>query len=592
METDSPAQQAPTAASNGTKAPFAGAALRVQPDYVWMPELLRRAADAAWRERPALSRIITPHNVQIALDYHERQGKRTTFASVLVELGILTQKDVAVLISHYYKFQFINLPNYRIQPEVCKLLPDQIARRRKALPIARSGGKMTVVIADPAVQGFAEVQQMLNRHGVQEYDWKVAPEGDILAKIDEVFTPRAEFSDPARFVDDLVRIGVERGVSDIHITPAETHTQIRFRIDGYMMPYVIVDAARRESLTARLKIRGQLDIGVSHLPLDGRASGTFGSRKVNLRFSSIPVLHGENIVIRILDQSKGIVPLEELGMLPDTKAIILEQANADSGFTYIVAPTGSGKTTTLYAILDQLNTNLYVVKTLEDPIEYELRGIDQTEITEELTFALGLRALLRQDPDYILVGETRDRETADLSMRASLTGHNGFSTLHGSSCSKGVLRLLEMGVEPSVFVAGVPLLVAQRLVRRLCPKCARTPDPRTRQVAKLHDIPLGENETFWKTAGCEHCGNTGYKGRLAVFEVRPVAPFADLILGMGAASGEAGQRAILSIEARARELYAEEMKTKGVSIYRTLRDEAFMKAKMGLTSIDEVFANT
>jgi type II secretory ATPase GspE/PulE/Tfp pilus assembly ATPase PilB-like protein len=554
------------------EAPAPGAMPRFESDFAWMPQALRAKGVGA-------------SSIKIATDYYNQQGRRSSFGSVLVELGILTPVNLTKLISEHHGLPIISLNAVRIPVNVARMLPPTLARRLRVVPLKRNGPEIVLAVSDPSMPGFVEATQTLGRYGVTSFAYHIAPEAEVLAKLEEIYASRADVSDPSRFFDLLVTDAVNMGVSDIHVVPEEVLTQIKFRVDGVIHPYKVIDSNVRESVAARIKMKGALDIAVRHIPQDGRAKLVLAGKKINLRFSSLPTLFGESIVIRILDQSKGIVALEKLGMLEDTKAAILAAANAPFGFTYFVGPTGSGKTTSLYSIINTLDVTNYTMMTLEDPIEYEFRNIRQTEVTESLTFGLGLRSLLRQDPDYILVGETRDRETAELSMRAALTGHTGFSTLHANTALGGITRLIDIGVEPSIIIGAVNLFVSQRLIRRLC--ACKEPHPQSASLAEIHGIRLQAGETLYrpKPGGCVICGGTGYKGRVGLYECRPVEPFADIIV-------RHGKDALRKCEAHARELCATETEQTGNSIFRTLRQDGFIKAVQGQTSIEEVIAQT
>ncbi|MDR1283177.1 MAG: type II/IV secretion system protein [Opitutaceae bacterium] len=545
---------------------------RFESDFLWMPQALR-------------NQKVGESSIKLATEYYNQHGRRMSFGAVLVELGILTPANLTRLIASHHDLPTITLAGLRIPTDVTRLIPPTAARRLRVVVLRRVGTKASLAVSDPSIPGFAESTQTLNRYGISEYEYHIAPDAEVLAKLDELYAPRADVSDPGRFFDLLVTDAVNMGVSDIHVVPEETLTQIKFRIDGVIHPYRIIDGAVRESIAARIKMKGNLDIALKHIPQDGRAKLILSGKKINLRFSSLPTLYGESIVIRILDQSKGIVPLEKLGMLDDTKTAILTAANAPFGFTYFVGPTGSGKTTSLYSIINTLDVTNYTMMTLEDPIEYEFRNIRQTEVTESLTFGLGLRSLLRQDPDYILVGETRDKETAELSMRAALTGHTGFSTLHANTALGGIARLIDIGVEPSIIIGAVNLFVSQRLIRRLC-EC-KEPHPQSAALADIHGIRLEQGQSLWRPrpGGCPKCSGNGYKGRVGLYECRPVEPFADVIV-------RHGKDALRECEALARKLCATETGQTGNSIFRTLRQDGFIKAAQGQTSIEEVIAQT
>ena len=545
---------------------------RFESDFLWMPAALKKAGVGA-------------SSIKLATDYYNQRGRRMSFGAVIIELGILSPASATKLIAEQHKLPTLSLSTVRVPLELARSVPQTVARRLRIVPIRRDGSKISLAVSDPSVPGFTEATQALRRFGISEFEYYIVPEAEIIAKLDEIYASRADVSDPGRFFDLLVTDAVNMGASDIHIVPEESHTQIKLRVDGVMHPYKVVDASVRESMAARIKMKGNLDIALRHVPQDGRAKLLIAGKKINLRFSSLPTLCGESIVIRILDQSKGIVPLEHLGMLEDTKAAILAAANAPFGFTYFVGPTGSGKTTSLYSIINTLDVSNYTMMTLEDPIEYEFRNIRQTEVTEQLTFSTGLRSLLRQDPDYILVGETRDKETAELSMRAALTGHTGFSTLHANTALGGIARLIDIGVEPSIIIGAVNLFVSQRLVRRLC--SCKEPHPQGAALVEIHGLRPAKGQTLYrpKPGGCAVCAGVGYKGRVGLYECRPVEPFADIIV-------RKGKDALRECEAHAKTLCATETEETGTSIFRTLRQDGFLKAMQGQTSIEEVIAQT
>lgn len=548
-------------------------ARQFESDFRWMPDALREAG-------------VGESSIKLATEYYNQKSRRAGFGSILVELGILTPAALVSLVSRHLALPALSgLSSIRIPQDVLRLLPATLARRMRVVPFKRDASRVSLAVVDPSLPGFAEVPQMLGRYGIVDFDYHIAQEAEIIGKLEELFSAKADVSDPGLFFDRLVSEAVNLGVSDIHIVPEENLTQIKLRIDGVIHPHKIVDANVRDSIAARIKMKGGLDIAVRHVPQDGRAKLVLAGKKINLRFSSLPTLFGESIVMRILDQSKGIVPLDKLGMFDDTKAAILTAANAPFGFTYFVGPTGSGKTTSLYSIINTLDVSTYTMMTLEDPIEYEFRNIRQTEVTESLTFGMGLRALLRQDPDYILVGETRDAETAELSMRAALTGHTGFSTLHANTALGGIARLIDIGVEPSIIISAVNLFVSQRLVRRLCD--CKEPHPQGTVLAENYKIPLHSGQMLFKPkpGGCAICGGTGYKGRVGLYECRPVTPFADIIVRLGKDS-------LRECAAEAARICAMELEQKGSSVFRTLRQDGFLKAAQGLTSIGEVVAQT
>ncbi len=333
--------------------------------------------------------------------------------------------------------------------------------------------------------------------------------------------------DVTRSFDAILRAAAGEGASDIHFEPKEDGLFVRFRVDGEMRDHAKIALMHRDPLIARGKIFGGLDITEKRLPQDGRAVLQENRRKYNLRLSTVPTVHGESLVIRLLDQTMPGQSFADLGLAPPQAEALHTALTGPAGLIYLTGPTGSGKTTTLHSALHQLDHRGRVIHTLEDPVEYEFPGIRQTEIREKigLTFAASLRALLRQNPDIMLVGETRDAETAQLAIRAALTGHLVLSTLHTNDALAAVPRLRDLGVESFLLAAALRLVAAQRLVRQLCPEC-KAPHPDTARLREKHGLP---DAVFCRPVGCAACRGVGYRGRIAIHEVIPTAKFAPLI---------------------------------------------------------------
>jgi type IV pilus assembly protein PilB len=328
-------------------------------------------------------------------------------------------------------------------------------------------------------------------------------------------------------LDGLLRAAAAEGVSDVHFEPKEDGLLVRFRLDGEMRDYTRLPLAQRDALLARGKIFGGMDITEKRLPQDGRAVLQAVGRRFHLRLSTLPTVHGESLVVRLLDQTMPAQSFEQLGFAAGQSEALHSALTGPAGLVYLTGPTGSGKTTTLHAALHALDHRGRVIHTLEDPVEYEFTAIRQTEIREKigLTFATALRALLRQNPDILLVGETRDAETAQLAIRAALTGHLVLSTLHTSDALAAIPRLRDLGVEPFLLAAALRLVAAQRLVRKLCPEC-KTAHPERARLGAQHGMPDAE---FFRAAGCPACGGRGFRGRLAIHEVIPAEKFLPLV---------------------------------------------------------------
>ncbi|MGC8989552.1 MAG: GspE/PulE family protein, partial [Verrucomicrobiia bacterium] len=433
------------------------------------------------------------------------------------------------------------------------LVPMDIARRFRVLPLKLRNGSLVVAFADPSnVRAIDTLRQLTGLH----IEVVTAPESEILARLDrirnigdaiqqtidkvieeeslgqaeqKVETPQEQGVQASEndapiigLVNQIITRAVNLGASDIHFEPEEKMMRVRMRLDGVLHQDVLLPNVIAPFVTARLKIMAEMDVAESRVPQDGRATVNVGQRQVNLRVSSLPTAYGENMVLRILDPGSQVIRLDTLGMTPAMEKQIRTLMDKPHGVIIVTGPTGSGKTTTLYAILRELCTEDVSIFTLEDPIEYKMPGLTQTQIKEEvgLTFSVGLRALLRQDPDIILVGETRDTETAQLMVRAALTGHLVFTTLHTNDAPGALPRLLDMGVEPYLLPDSLLAVLAQRLVRKICDQC-RKPEPDTEQVFHRLQIepPQDGPIQLWRGEGCVVCKNSGYKGRQGVFEL-------------------------------------------------------------------------
>jgi type IV pilus assembly protein PilB len=446
--------------------------------------------------------------------------------------------------------KIVNINRAIIDKEVLRLVPFDVAKRYRALPLSRENGTLVVALADPLDVVAIDALQQLTGLNI---DVVAAPERDILnnlelhysiggsveESIDQILDQeptkpkaiqvlaeaeelREEDKPVIRLVDQIIARAVQNRASDIHFEPEEKTMRIRTRIDGTLYQDVLVPKSMQSPVIARLKIMAHLDVTEQRLPQDGRATVYAGRREINLRVSSLPTAHGENVVLRILDPSAQMVNLRSLGFAPEVYQAFFSAITRPYGVVLVTGPTGSGKTTTLYAVLKEVSSLQVSTFTLEDPIEYRMSLIRQTQIKEEigLTFSNGLRALLRQDPDIILVGETRDTDTAQLMVRAALTGHLVFSTLHTNDAAGAIPRLIDMGVEPYLLPASLVAVLAQRLVRTICPQCKQPVEHPERVFEELKlepppNLPL----QLWHGAGCAECKGTGFWGRKAIFEL-------------------------------------------------------------------------
>ncbi|HLH52343.1 MAG TPA: ATPase, T2SS/T4P/T4SS family [Verrucomicrobiae bacterium] len=492
-------------------------------------------------------------DVQLQLALREQQRNGGSLARILVQLGFITPEALAEFLGRQAGSSAINLNETAIDRNVLSLVPLDVARKCVSMPVSRRNGTLTVALADPFDVNAVDTLRQVTGLGIEVV---TAPERDILNCLELYYTPdtlgesidkvleekdrqkvqsleevlgrmanKDEDAPVIRAVRQIITRAVNTRASDIHFEPEERMMRVRTRIDGVLSQDVLIPKAMQSAVTTRMKILADLDLAETRIPQDGRASIIVGGRQVDLRVSSLPTSHGENIVARILDPSGQILDLSSLGFTPELEEQFRDVLNKPYGVVLVTGPTGSGKTTTLYAVLKQVSTMEVSTFTLEDPIEYRMPLVRQTQVHEEagLTFSSGLRALLRQDPDIILVGETRDTETAQLMVRAALTGHLVFSTLHTNDAAGAIPRLIDMGVDPFLLPASLLGVLAQRLVRTICPHCKEEVEQPEKifQHSKITP-PAGYPPRLWRGAGCAACNQTGYKGRIGIYELMMV----------------------------------------------------------------------
>ncbi len=496
--------------------------------------------------------LVTQTQVDLALREQKKHGG--LLGEILIEFGFVSGEAMSDFVAREAEAKVVNVNRMVIEKEVLSLVPFEVAKRLRALPLSREEGTLVVALADPLnVVAIDTLQQITGLI----IDVVTAPERDILnslelhhsiggsveQSIDEILNQEPEETGQGknkaleaaeitendapviRLVEQIIARAVNNRASDIHFEPEEKIMRIRTRIDGILYQDVLVPKSMQSALGARLKIMAELDVAEQRIPQDGRTALFVGRREINLRVSSLPTSHGENIVLRILDPSAQILNLQTLGLSPEDDKAFRAAVHRPYGVILVTGPTGSGKTTTLYAVLKEVSCMEVSTFTLEDPIEYRMPLIRQTQVKEEigLTFSSGLRALLRQDPDVILVGETRDTETAQLMVRAALTGHMVLSTLHTNDAAGAIPRLIDMGVEPFLLPASLVGVLGQRLVRKICERCKEpVKDPeRIFEELKLQP-PAGLPVQLWHGAGCAECKGTGYKGRKGIYELMMV----------------------------------------------------------------------
>jgi len=496
-----------------------------------------------------------------------------------------------------------------VPPEILRMVPKALCQKYNLLPLGVEGTKLKVAFSDPTqVSAIDDVRFISNMEVVMV----IAPESQIREAIERLYKSavsvlgkaqdyktensentsagteiktQAEQIDQQspdskpiiKLINNIFLEAVRRKVSDIHIEPFENICRVRFRIDGSLHEMMQLPANFRLPVPARIKVMANLDIAEKRLPQDGRIQLRTKEKMVDVRVSLVPTIHGEKVVMRLLDQGGAPPEMEQVGMEPEQIALFKKAAEQPYGMILVTGPTGSGKTTTLYAALSSLNTEDVNLSTAEDPVEYTLLGINQVHVKESIgmTFAGALRSFLRQDPDIIMVGEIRDQETAEIAVKAALTGHLVFSTLHTNDAPSTISRLRHMGLEPFLITAAVTLVQAQRLVRVLCPHCKEPDNSIPHETLLESEMPeeLIETATIMKAKGCDKCGGTGYKGRKGIFEVL----FLDEQL-----------RNLIVNGANADELKKVAM-SKGM---RTLRQSALMKLARGETTLTEVLNNS
>ena len=490
-------------------------------------------------------RLISQEQLQRTLELQRTTGKKV--GRLLIETGVITEELLANGLARQLRIPFVNLKTFPFRPEVIKLLPEAAARRFRALVLEDRGDSLLVALGDPLdLFAFDELQRILKRN----ISIAAVPESSLGPAFDKLYRRTEEISGLARALEkdlgDAVDFGelsqtvgqegapvvrllqslfedaMQVGASDVHIEPQEAGLQIRVRVDGVLQTQTQGDKRIGAALAQRLKLMAGLDISEKRLPQDGRFSVRLKDHTIDVRLSTLPTVYGESSVMRLLVQGAGMRRLDAIGMPDDMLKRFRETLGRSAGMVLVTGPTGSGKTTTLYAALAEINADELKVITVEDPIEYRLPGLSQVQVNEkiDLTFARVLRAVLRQDPDVVLVGEMRDAETAEIGMRAAITGHLVLSTLHTRDAMSTPFRLLDMGVPPFMVSTSLQAVIAQRLVRMVCKECAAPHTPSAQEQSWL-DAMLAPGDTLTpkRGPGCSACNGTGYAGRHGVYEL-------------------------------------------------------------------------
>ncbi|HWA16450.1 MAG TPA: type IV-A pilus assembly ATPase PilB, partial [Gemmatimonadales bacterium] len=545
--------------------------------------------------------LITREQLGSALAEQKSSGHRLGY--VLVKLGLVQELEVTKILARQYRMPAVDLTRFEVDPKILKLVPADFALKNVVLPLKREGRTLTVAMADPTNTGVLDDLKFITRYDLfpviaGEYTLRNLIEkhyessdeqmqsllkemeelGDsdveVVEEMEDEAASQAQINDApvVKLINGLLTDAVKRGASDIHIEPFEHEIRVRYRIDGALLEVMKPPAKMKAALTSRIKILSQLNIAERRVPQDGRLKLKMGSRVIDFRVSTLPVIYGEKIVMRILDKGNLTLDLSKFGFEKKAEDDLMRNILNPYGMVLVTGPTGSGKTTTLYSALSRVNTIETNIMTAEDPVEYNLMGINQVLVRNEigLTFAAALKAFLRQDPNIIMIGEIRDLETGGIAIKAALTGHLVLSTLHTNDAPSTITRMIDMGIEAFNVASAVNLVVAQRLVRRICKDCK---GPHTYSDAELKS--LGDNVEelkqipFMRGSGCETCSGTGYKGRAGLYEVMALTPELRRLILRGGSVAEIRDQAV----------------SEGML---TLRMDGMEKIKKGVTTLEEV----
>jgi type IV pilus assembly protein PilB len=552
-------------------------------------------------------RLITKEQLDKALQEQRASGNRLGYS--LVKLGFVQETEITKMLARQFRMPAVDLSRFEVDPKIVKMIPADIALKHLVLPLKKEGRTLTVAMADPTNMGVIDDLKFVTRYdifpviageytlrtAIDKYYEQVDAQLDVLLKemgedgaADELEIVQeqeeselagAAMADDApvvKLINAILTDAVKRGASDIHVEPFEHEIRVRYRIDGALEEVMKPPMKLKAALTSRIKIMSSLNIAERRVPQDGRIKLKMGKRVIDFRVSVLPVLFGEKIVMRILDKGNLTLDLAKFGFEPKSEADLMKAILNPYGMVLVTGPTGSGKTTTLYSALSRVNTMEVNIMTAEDPVEYNLMGINQVQVRNDIgmTFAAALKAFLRQDPNIIMVGEIRDIETGSIAIKAALTGHLVLSTLHTNDAPSTITRMIDMGIEPFNVSSAVNLIVAQRLVRRICKECkAET----TYDAVELKALGTTEKEwegvTFYKGKGCETCAGSGYKGRAGLYEVMALSPELRRQILRGASTAEIQAQAV----------------SEGML---TLRMDGIVKIKKGVTTLEEVVKET
>ena len=539
--------------------------------------------------------ILSEDQLRIAL--LEQMKANQPIGKLLVSLGFVSETTLREALSESLGRQSIDLSNAIVDPQALKLVPRDIAKRHHLLPLDydTANHRLTLAIADiHNIVGLDRVRTLVPEH--VELETLLASESEVDRAIDQYYgyelsidgilqeietgeidwkslsATDDEYSQPVvRLIDSILTDAVKREVSDIHFEPEANFLRIRYRIDGMLRQIRALHKSYWPAMTVRIKVLSGMNIAEMRAPQDGRIGLTVSGRQVDFRVACQPTIHGENIVLRVLDRQKGIVPLENLGLADEHLQRLKLMIARPEGIILVTGPTGSGKTTTLYSVLNHINTESIHIMTLEDPVEYPMALVRQTSVAEtsKLDFANGIRSMMRQDPDVILVGEIRDAETAEMAFRAAMTGHQVYSTLHTNSAIGTIPRLLDIGVLPDIMAGNIIGIVAQRLIRRLCDHCKSPYHAETHEMQLFGTPAEGTRPVLYRATGCERCDFQGYRGRIAIMELLRIDMGIDELIARRATTHEIRARAL----------------DQG---FITLADDGLRRVLNGTTSLEEL----
>jgi type IV pilus assembly protein PilB len=543
---------------------------------------------------------------QLASAKAEQKASKHRLGYVLVKLGMVPELEITKVLARQYRMPAVDLSRFEVDPRILKLVPSDMASKGVVLPLKREGRTLTVAMADPTDLGLLEdlkfitrfdlfpvlageftLRALIEKHYANDQqelqsllrDMEASGEDvEVVEEQEEEAVTQAQIEDApvVKLINGLLIDAVKRGASDIHIEPFEHEIRVRYRIDGALLEIMRPPLKMKAALTSRVKILSQLNIAERRIPQDGRLKLKLGNRVIDFRVSTLPVLFGEKIVLRILDKGNLTLDLTKFGFEPKAEKDLMRAILNPYGMVLVTGPTGSGKTTTLYSALSRINTPEVNIMTAEDPVEYNLMGINQVLVRSDigLTFAAALKAFLRQDPNIIMIGEIRDLETGGIAIKAALTGHLVLSTLHTNDAPSTITRMIDMGIEAFNVASAVNLVVAQRLVRRICKDCKTSHKYTDEELHSLGtDLDVLRGLPFMKGTGCEACSGTGYKGRAGLYEVMALSPELRRMILRGASVAELRDQAV----------------SDGML---TLRMDGMKKIERGVTTLEEVVKET